>query len=378
MGKINIDKLLCPIGHKISIHEYEDGYCSICDNSGKIKKKNKQEIIVFQEPTKLNKPNILIDIAINSPLTLKEKKIYNIFVRQLLNKNIDDYSTRTVKTTTVDLCRELGIKNRTEIPRILQKLSDTSIKFFHILDDKKYQWNTKLISDFGIEDRNKDSLIISFSEVLTMEILKHNDKYTKLDLVQINELEVSHSITLYEVFRKTICNYSEQYKNYTETELREYLGLKNKYIQISEFNKQVIKKSINDININTFLKVELLKIERPNTKENQTEERIYKFKILQEQNPISFKKFREILCKLDSNKISYKSGKRTYKLDYQLLNDKEFDTVKSENKYWIDENQNTIPSDKAAKIYEYLYTEFCKSSIDFIENKLEMEVEDFK
>lgn len=339
----------------------------------------KQEIIIYQETNKFNKPNVLIDIGVSNQLTLKEKKVYNILLRQLLDQNIEDYQTNKIKTTIIDLCRELGIKNRNEIYQLLEKLSDTKIKFDHLFEDGKvYKWNCKLISGFGIEKKRNDSVVVSFDQFLSNEILKHNDRYTKLDLVQINQLSVTHSITLYEMFRKTICNYQEQYKNFNEQELRTKLGLQDKYLDIKDFNKKVINKSIDDINMSTFLKIELLEIQRPNTKKNPSDDRIYKFKIKQGEVPISFSKFRDNLQRLDSNKLTFKQGKRVYTLDYQLLNDKEYDDKnKNSKKYWLNENGNTIESKKAQKIYESLYSEFCKNTIEFIEDKLKIEVEDF-
>ncbi|RYA22161.1 hypothetical protein CRU96_14580, partial [Malaciobacter halophilus] len=66
----------------------------------------KQEIIVYQEINKFNKPNVLIDIGISNQLTLKEKKVYNIFLRQLLDQNIEEYQKNKISTTVTDLCRE--------------------------------------------------------------------------------------------------------------------------------------------------------------------------------------------------------------------------------------------------------------------------------
>ncbi|RYA22159.1 hypothetical protein CRU96_14570, partial [Malaciobacter halophilus] len=315
----------------------------------------------------------------SNQLTLKEKKVYNIFLRQLLDQNIEEYQKNKISTTVTDLCRELGIKNRSEIRPLLERLSDTKIKFDHIdKDGKKWEWNSKLISDYGIEKQRNDSVTIIFSQVLSNEILKYNDRYTKLDLVQLNQLTVAHSITLYEMFRRTICNHQEQYKNFTEKELRERLGLQDKYINIKQFNQKVINKSIDDINIHTYLKVELLKMERPNTKENPTDNRVYKFKIKQSEIPISFSKFRDNLQRLDSSKLFYKKGKRTYTLEEQNLNDYDRKGERTRGKkYWLNEDGETIESSKAKKIYESLYSEFCKDTINFIENKLQIEIEDF-
>ena len=143
----------------------------------------KQDKILFQEENKLNKPNVLINIISQKSLSLKSKKVYNLFIRKLLDQNVEDFNTRTISTSVSEITRELGIQNRKEIRGVLEELRKQLITFEHTIDDKAHIVSTGLISGYALEKRGRESLKIFFDEKLTQEILKYNNRYTKLDLV---------------------------------------------------------------------------------------------------------------------------------------------------------------------------------------------------
>lgn len=328
--------------------------------------RKKQEKIIFQQENTFNKPNVLINVVNQRSLSLKSKKVYNLFLRHLLDKNVEQYSTRSIEITISDLLRELGIQHRVEISELLSELQAQIIVFDHTIDESVKTISTQLIQDYYIDKKSQHSIKVYFSEFLTKEILKYNDKYTKLDLIECNNLKVSHALTFYELFKSKICRYKTQFQNYTESELREKLGLLKEYQDIKTFNQDVIRKSIKDINQGLSIQVELLKIQRPNTKANPTPNRIYKFKIRQDLSKlIDFTQFRDLLRKSEReiNPITYKLGAHTYELQSDktlLLNDK------NHKKYWLRESGQKTTTKVSKKIWEALYSEFTKDFTKFL------------
>jgi hypothetical protein len=323
--------------------------------------KKKQDKIIFQEENKLNKPNILINIVNQKSLSLKAKKIYNIFLRQLLNQNEEEYNKNCITTTITALTKELGIKNRTEISDLLYELKKQDVIFDHMKEDGVYEIHTSLLSEIHLKKQGRDTVSIHFSPLLANEIKKYNDRYTKLDLIECGRLKVSHSLTMYELFKSKICGFKFQFQNYTEKELREKLGLIDSYEDIRYFNNSVIKKSIQDINENMSIQIQLLKIERPNTKNNPTDERIYKFKIAQELSKIiGFSLFIDFI-RSRNTPIEYRNGSNTYSLESEGL------MSGSGKKYWL----RAISGEKTTKkiadsIWKEMYKKFSIDSETFL------------
>jgi plasmid replication initiation protein len=327
-----------------------------------------QEVILFQETNKFNKPNIMINIVKSKELTTKDKKVYNILLRQLLGQELKDYQTNMIKTTITQICRELNIKNRNDIHSILDKLEDTRIEFLHLIDNEEYQTKTRLITSNSIHKKNEDSVVIEFSQHITNELLKHYNLYTKLDLIEMNKLSKTHSLTLYELFKSKLFKYPYQYQNYSEKELREILSLNDKYSLFKDFNRYVIKDSIKDINDNTNINIYLLSFK----KDKHTNERIFKFYIEQDKSyTLSFTRFKNIIKNLaiSKNNIKYKIKSQIYELSK---------TLEGGDKilWWNYKSLKIISNDLAKKIWEQMFQEYNKGPLDFLE-KLKIDIEDF-
>ena len=343
----------------------------------------KQDKVLFQEENKLNKPNILINIIHQKSLSIKPKKVYNLFIRKLLDQNVEDFNTRTISTSVSEITRELGVQNRKEIRGVLEDLRKQLIVFEHTIDDKAYIVSTGLISGYAIEKKGRESLKIFFDEKLTQEILKYNNRYTKLDLIEMNNLQVSHSLSLYELFKSKLYIYRFQNQDYTEKKLREKLGLINEYDNIKDFNQKVIRKAIADINKNTLLKVELLKILRPNTKANPKDERLYKFKLTQDVSKlIKPAQFRDFL-KSRGQTISHKIRAHTYTLELEEITDSNYRKFENkteeelyENKVWLRASGDMTTREISFRIWSELFNSFLKDQDKFLEDH-DLDIEDF-
>ena len=200
---------------------------------------------------------------------------------------------------------------------------------------------------------NKENLIIGLDTRLTRTILKYGDKYAKLDLADINSLKITHSITLYELFIRSLGTYTNQKLHYTEQELRKYLHLQDKYLDIKLFNQKVIKNSIVELNQKTKLKITYKRV-----KDNAIN--IYKFHIKQElvYNFNKFKKtilnneyYRDIVFKYENTEYTFNRDLDDKKPQYLI-----FDIKK----------ERTLEKEKAEEIWSYIYELLNKDDKEFI------------
>lgn len=313
---------------------------------------DKNEAIIHQEPNRFNKPNILVRVALDKILTTKEKKIQNFFIRELLQLNQEEYKSNEINTSVSAIVKHLGVKNRSELYQCLDTLSNTTIKFIDSKD--RTLTRAKVISGYtrplctlldGLEPCNetKDNLIIRFDTYLTKVILKYSENYAKLDLNDIAKLRITHSITLYENFIKSLGKYTTQLKNISEEELRTLLNLQDKYLDTRVFTQKVIKKCTKEINEKTKIHITFLKrvkIDGMN---------IYKFKIEQAYK-WQFNKFKKCLVEnFRTNSFTFKNG------EYLFTRREENNTKDLEFLISNAKTYKTISSDLAQGIYQTLY-----------------------
>ncbi len=313
--------------------------------------------LIYQEPNKLNKPHILVKIAQDRALTARDKKIYNIFIRELLVLNPVDFKNNEIRLSLTKISNILGITTLNDLYSSIEKLMKTIITF----EDNDLRTRAVMISSYDkpleimkLDDDieyNPHSLVIRFDTKLTMKILEYADKYAKIDLNDINRLKISHAITLYEIFIKSLGKYSQQKINISERELRKYLHLNDKYKDIKDFTKSVIKKSVEELNEQTKLTVTYKRSKIDN-------ENVYKFEVSQ-QLSYTFSKFKK--CILEQyNYIEFFFEGKEYR----------FDNTDPENKsiYFICEAENNqmVKKEKAESIYEFAFGMINKSPEEFI------------
>jgi len=207
---------------------------------------------LLQEPQHFNKPSKLIKQVIDTPLTLKQKKMYSYFLRELLQQ---DNKSNEIKISLQDLFEFLNTTRETYQSDI-RKLQKATIK---IEEDEQYITEAGLISSWTFpknQDKKFDlfkNLTIRFDTRLT-EVLKEIYTYAKLDLQVIRDLKITHSLTLYEIFKRRLIKKSAGKINLTEQDIRKYLNLEDKYLDIRLFN-QNLKRWIKDIEDNSQMSI---------------------------------------------------------------------------------------------------------------------------
>ncbi len=332
----------------------------------------KEEIIMLQETGKFNKPNLLIDIWKNTSLTTRSQKVYDICLRTLLKQNIEEFQNNRIKTSISAIARAMGTSKREDIVDVLHILNQTRFKFNNTIENREYKYHTTLISGFAVEKKGKDSLEIEFNSHLTREVLKNLKPYTKIDLDEINRLTKMYSLPLYQLIKWRLAGHAKQSQDYSEERLRDYLQLNDLYTNIKDFNRDVVRNSIEDINKHTSLTVTLLKIERP--KNGKT--RNYKFKIYQDQTILPFKRFKAAIIQMakDSINIEWKRRQHEYVLASKWINGKE---INEKHMLWAHKGSlKTAKTDIGISIWEELYLEYKNSHKTFLDDYLGMEVDE--
>jgi hypothetical protein len=313
------------------------------------------EPILKQELEKFNKPHILIKIALNKALTARDKKIYNIFVRELLMLNLKHFKNNEIYLSISQISKSLGITTRTELYKSLEKLRNTDI----IFEGDNSKTFAKMISSYtrpsqnDNNEHNTQNLIIRFDTKLTETILKYADKYAKLDLNDINNLKISHAITFYEMFIRGLGTRNYQKQHYTEQELRKYLHLNDKYLDIKLFNQKVVKNSIEELNNKTHLNIAYQRAKEDNTN-------IYKFEIKQE--PLyNFNKFKRTILNYECYQniiFTFKNNEYTFQKD---LDDKKPQYLIVSTKTY-----KTQTTEKAEEIWSFMYELLNKNVNEFV------------
>lgn len=331
---------------------------------------NQDEAILKQEHGRLNKPHLLIKISQNRELTARDKKVYNIFLRELLNQNLKEIKTNEIRLSISQVSKLLGVTTRNKLYDSIENLMNTIITFE---EDYTQDWSEKMpklmktravmissysrpvesLLEYDNEDpKDNNNLVIRFDTRLTSKIIEHHKYYAKLDLLDLTALKVSHSLTLYELFITALGKNTYQKKNLTEEQIRGYLHLKDKYHELKEFNNKVIKKSINEINKKTKITVSY---ER--TKENKIN--IYRFKINLDIKH-TFNRFRATII----NNEVYRNNRLKYKnVEYVLT--KDMDDKKAQYLITNARTYKTIQKEKAEEIWGFMYELLSKDSTEF-------------
>ena len=140
--------------------------------------------------------------------------------------NLKQFKTNAINLSVTKISNLLDVTTRTELYKSLNKLRNTDIAF----EDEATKTFAKMISSYTRPKNNKnENLTIRFDTDLSDTILRFGDRYAKLDLSDINSLKITHAITLYELFIRSLGTYRSQKLHYTEQELRKYLHLQDKY-----------------------------------------------------------------------------------------------------------------------------------------------------
>jgi hypothetical protein len=321
---------------------------------GKLFTNEELESVVLQEPNRFNKPHLMVGIATSKSLTAKEKKIYNVFLKELCSKPLGDFQNNQINISYSKIAKELDIKNRTELDKAIDEFRNIDVFFEEEFKTSK----AKMIS--GITEPKEqsenikfssDSLEIRFDTKLANGILQYYDLYAKLNLAEMATIKNTYALTFYEIFKRHIGTWQKKYMLISQKEIRAKMNVNEKYLETKDFNKYVIKKAIDEINSKTKFNI-------TTTKKKVDGEQFYSFKIMHLAD-MNFKTFVETIKSLDIQ-IIYKSNK--YYISQE--NKKKVKLIHN------DISTKPISSELAEKIWNVLFLEQQKDLLEFCSKRL--------
>lgn len=320
-------------------------------------------MLINQTKENTNKPSFLI--ATKRTGTLVSNKIYNHFLKIVLKEYEVGGNHDGIFYTTMEEIKQtmnLGKTNNKQIWAAIEQLQTTQIKMtgFYNKRDRYDRKSFVLLGSAqasimkGLIEFSMDKIFLNF----LME-LKENDTllYAKLEDKFIKDFKLKHSLVLYEFFK----DFAGQKRiNMTEQELRELLNLENKYNSY-DFNRYGIKKSIDEINKKTTLKIKYkieTEIDRSNAKPEK--KNIFKF-IIEDLSKIKDKE-KVNLTALKKTILHFWETERKYSFPSLELKDIGIRQDKKSYKiYLTSENEDLNPTE-AKQIWQYLFSIFIDKS----------------
>lgn len=213
----------------------------------------KQDLTIGEQ-TELLKHSATIHI-INS-LSMLERKIYNVMLKNafpsLQKKNVYKVNLNYVKSM---IGREGN--NYDDIKEAIQTLVKTTVQWNIFNKDNKNEWG---ITTFLAAASIKNGICTYEYSTKLREFLAAPNIYAKLNLLVQRKFSTKYALILWEYF---IDKLSVQNKSSIQTEyiqldqLRLLLGVENEYLDFKIFNRDILKKSLSEINKVSDIEVEV-------------------------------------------------------------------------------------------------------------------------
>ena len=124
-----------------------------------------------------------------------------------------------------------------------------------VVDNKKEKikfvsrWSSSVEYNYG-----EGSVTIGFSQKILPLISQLKEQFTKYNLEHVSRLTSVHAIRIYELCLQYL-KIGE--RNFEMSEFKKILGLDGQYPEFKDFNKRVLKSSIDQINENTDIKIKV-------------------------------------------------------------------------------------------------------------------------
>lgn len=218
---------------------------------------NKNELIVRKE-------SALININ-NDDITLSQRKFMNICLyvaKEEINKNPDAH----VFVISFKKLRDLSGIKTTDLKRIreeFEELQDKKVKY-NVTRKGRNNWGRfPYIGGINFEEYDKKAretgqVLITFDlPHQILESIRNPNVYAYIDLLIVKGLKSKYSIALYEIARDY---YKIKTKIFTVVEVRELLGVGDKYTLFNMFEKRVLKLAVNEVSEKTEFFVEYVVI----------------------------------------------------------------------------------------------------------------------
>ena len=181
-------------------------------------------------------------------LSLNEQKIV-LYAVSKLDTTKDKFNILELETREFMQLLNTSQFRYTEIRELVSNLMSKQVRIETDKRDLVANWVSSIdyIKDTGLIE-------LEFSEKLIPYLLQLKEQFTRYELKNILYLKNKHSIRVYELLKQyqTI-----GYRAFTIEELKKILMLEDKYEQFRDFNKSVLKPSMEEINEFTDLNIDI-------------------------------------------------------------------------------------------------------------------------
>jgi Initiator Replication protein len=194
-------------------------------------------------PGEMVKPGELIDIKEISPLTLTDRRIYNLLIA-----NAWDRITEPIEHI-IDKSDLRGTHNGNEriedsIRRLMSAIAE--VKIIH--DGKVAIKRVQLLGGNVEQEDERGRLYYTFPKQL-IEIVKESEVFGRLKTQIMYCFKSKYALALYEIVQKRIGLKYKQAENFTINEMRALLGVpKNKLTRFPDLNKYALQPALREVN----------------------------------------------------------------------------------------------------------------------------------
>jgi len=194
-------------------------------------------------PGEMVKPGELIDIKEISPLTLTDRRIYNLLIANAWN-----HITEPVEHI-IDKSDLRGTHNGNEriedsIRRLMGAIAEVKI----VRDGKVAIKRVQLLGGNVEQEDERGRLYYTFPEQL-MQIVKESEVFGRLKTQIMYCFKSKYSLALYEIVQKRVRLKYKQAEHFTVEEARALLGVpKDKLTRFPDFNKYALQPALREVN----------------------------------------------------------------------------------------------------------------------------------
>lgn len=194
-------------------------------------------------PGEMVKPGELIDIKEISPLTLTDRRIYNLLIANAWER-ITEPVEHVIEKSDLRGTHNGNERIEDSIRRLMSAIAEVKI----IRDGKVAIKRVQLLGGNVEQEGERGRLYYTFPKQL-IEIVKESEVFGRLKTQIMYCFKSKYALALYEIVQKRVGLKFKQAENFTVEELRSLLGVpKDKLTRFPDFNKYALQPALREVN----------------------------------------------------------------------------------------------------------------------------------
>jgi len=194
-------------------------------------------------PGEMVKPGELIDIKEISPLTLTDRRIYNLLIANAWER-ITEPVEHVIEKSDLRGTHNGNERIEDSIRRLMSAIAEVKI----IRDGKVAVKRVQLLGGNVEQEGERGRLYYTFPKQL-IEIVKESEVFGRLKTQIMYCFKSKYALALYEIVQKRVGLKFKQAENFTVDELRSLLGVpKDKLTRFPDFNKYALQPALREVN----------------------------------------------------------------------------------------------------------------------------------